>query len=701
MRTFAVLGSLFLFLLVYLLLIVAVACAGWWLANTPPPIPRGNVALLVIVAYVGGLICIGMLLLLLVKGLFKGQSTDRSGYIPVARQEQPELFRFIDQICEETSAPKPAGVYISPDVNAAVFYNTSLVNLIVPPRKHLLIGAGLVNAVNLREFKAVLAHEFGHFSQKSLALGTYVYVANRVLGDIVYGRDSWDDVLRRWCGIDLRLSFPAWGLRGVVWMLRGGLEFVFNGINLLNLSLGRQMEFNADDVAVSVAGSDAIVSALCRIEFADRCHALAASELSTAADHGLHSRDIFHHQECAAAHLRAVNKKPDMGIPPAPPAPVFDPGDASSVPQMWRTHPANHDREANAKRHYLPASADNRSPWLLFRDPEELRARLSAAFYKAPLGKAVAQGELDDPGHVQAFIDAERAETNYDPKYHGLFDGRALRIPALDTVPPEDLRPDARERLSAYFAAFPPADLADVMGAHAKRREEAGLLEGLKSGNLGLKGKTFSFRERDATMNDVPRLLDGVNEELDRDFERFAEWDAAMYTNHYQGAHCLDPARAADLRRRYELQMTLQTWIFELLAHQSRASKALELASRGDVEAEQFAQIKQVLQEAADYLAGIYATAGTISCPAMSNVPEGTRLADLIRSDGWKPPHFTDGSISGEQIGVLMTGYGSSLEKLRRMFFKGMGNILSMQEGIAADFHGRIGDNSGSRSVQG
>jgi Zn-dependent protease with chaperone function len=34
---------------------------------------------------------------------------------------------------------------------------------------------------------------------------------------------------------------------------------VFHGINLIHLSLSRQMEFNADDVAVSVAGSDALV----------------------------------------------------------------------------------------------------------------------------------------------------------------------------------------------------------------------------------------------------------------------------------------------------------------------------------------------------------------------------------------------------------------------------------------------------------
>ncbi|MCL2429092.1 MAG: M48 family metallopeptidase, partial [Alphaproteobacteria bacterium] len=399
MRVFAVLAGLVAFLVLYLVLIAATGYAGWWLVQArPATLPHNtNAALIVIVAYVGGVVSIAMLLLFLVKGLFTGQSTNRSGYVAVTRGEQPELFRFIDLVCEETNAPRPAGVYISPDVNAAVFYDSSLVNLIVPPRKYLLIGAGLVNAVNLREFKAVLAHEFGHFSQNSLALGTYVYVANRVLRDIVHGRDSWDDVLAKWCRLDIRLSFPAWALRAVVWVVRRGLEQVFKGINLLNFSLSRQMEFNADDVAVSVAGSDAIVTALCRIEFADHCHGFAAGELSAAADHGLHSRDIFHHQECAVAHLRAVTGKPDMGVPPPPPARVFDAGDASSVPQMWRSHPRNSDREANAKRHCLAAADDERSPWLLFAAREELCARLSAAFYKA-LGRSVAERELDDAG---------------------------------------------------------------------------------------------------------------------------------------------------------------------------------------------------------------------------------------------------------------------------------------------------------------
>ena len=54
-----------------------------------------------------------------------------------------------------------------------------------------------MNCVNLSEFKAVLAHEFGHFSQSAIA-SSYTYVASRIIGDIVDGED-WFDRLIDWC----------------------------------------------------------------------------------------------------------------------------------------------------------------------------------------------------------------------------------------------------------------------------------------------------------------------------------------------------------------------------------------------------------------------------------------------------------------------------------------------------------------------
>src|SRR5207244_2163286 len=118
--------------------------------------------------------------------------------------------------CGHTRAPLPHRVYLTPDVNAAVFYHESLLSLFLPTPKNLIIGLGLVNQLNLSEFKAVLAHEFGHFSQNSMKLGTYVYVSNRVIGELVFGRDWLDDLVNGIRGLDIRIAIFAWAFTGLL-----------------------------------------------------------------------------------------------------------------------------------------------------------------------------------------------------------------------------------------------------------------------------------------------------------------------------------------------------------------------------------------------------------------------------------------------------------------------------------------------------
>lgn len=146
------------------------------------------------------------LLAFLVKGLFFVRRGDIGAATEITPEEEPELFAFITRVADEVGAPRPHRVFLTPDVNASVFYDLSLRSLVFPSKKNLNIGLGLVNVLTLDEFKAVLAHEFGHFAQRSMALGTWVYVSGQVIGAIVGRRDGFDTFIRGLSRFDLRVA---------------------------------------------------------------------------------------------------------------------------------------------------------------------------------------------------------------------------------------------------------------------------------------------------------------------------------------------------------------------------------------------------------------------------------------------------------------------------------------------------------------
>src|SRR6266496_4425369 len=242
-----------------------------------------------------------------------------------------------------------------------------------------------------------------------MRLGTYIYTANRIIREVIFGRDWLDESVA---------TFDPF-LNLIRWML-GRL---FRVINFAHASLCRQMEFQADLVAVSVTGSDAIIHGLLRTDFAQQCLDHTWRDLVAANDHGLRTSDLFFHQTTAAVYLRIVKDEPTLGIPPAPAAGeksatsngspprrtsagdgsrVFPP-DETVLPPMWASHPPHYERENNCKRIYLPSPLDDRSAWVLFDSPDELRQRVTQRRYElAKLGDPVQPKPAED---VQRFID--------------------------------------------------------------------------------------------------------------------------------------------------------------------------------------------------------------------------------------------------------------------------------------------------------
>src|SRR5262249_33736188 len=154
----------------------------------------------------------------------------------------------------------------------------------------------------------------------------------------------------------------------------------------------RQMELNADLVAVSAAGTDPTIDVLVKIPVADNALAQTVNDLRIASDSDLYSRDMFHHQKAAMPFLRKMSGRAALGCPPpwsadGPRADVFQAGD-TNVSRMWATHPTNYEREQNAKKHYIPSVRDERSAWLLFEQAATVRERVTRRFYQELLDKA-------------------------------------------------------------------------------------------------------------------------------------------------------------------------------------------------------------------------------------------------------------------------------------------------------------------------
>jgi hypothetical protein len=156
-----------------------------------------------------------------------------------------------------------------------------------------------------------------------MVVGRWVYVAQQIAAHIVARRDALDTFLARLSSIDIRLAWVGWLLRLIVWSIRCLVDFVFRIVVLAQRALSREMEFQADLVAVSVTGSDALIHALHRLGAADQAWDRALDFANGEVKEGRGVQDLFAIQTRIIAKLRMVLNDPEYGA--APPIPVSQP----------------------------------------------------------------------------------------------------------------------------------------------------------------------------------------------------------------------------------------------------------------------------------------------------------------------------------------------------------------------------------------
>ena len=213
-------------------------------------------------------ILIGIILLLFMfKPIFA-----RRGIIfvthPLEREQEPLLFRFVEEICNAIRAPIPCRIDVDCQVNASARFKHGVLSVI---RGDLVLSIGLplVTGLSMKEFAGVLAHEFGHFSQGFGMRLTYIIRSiNHWFARVVYERDAWDMLLMGWSKEgDPRLSIIFYVARFFIWLTRRILWVLMMIGHIFSCFLLREMEYDADQYAVRLIGSKKAESMLRKTQY--------------------------------------------------------------------------------------------------------------------------------------------------------------------------------------------------------------------------------------------------------------------------------------------------------------------------------------------------------------------------------------------------------------------------------------------------
>jgi len=313
----------------------------------------------------GGVISFGLaILLFLIKFIFKKNILNTDLFIEVSEINEPKLFKLVKTIANSINTSMPKKVFISPDVNAAVTFNSNFLSLFFPSRKNLIIGLGLVNSTTADEFKAVLAHEFGHFSQGSMRVGSYAYYANYALHNMLYDNIDYYSIIKKWARVHRVISFFIAAAVKVVQGLQWILKRFYSIVNRSYSKLSIEMEFQSDSISANIAGSRALITSLLRLD-------LAASALSSVINYYTHSIkepiktiNIYPQQRYVIdlfARTNKINFENNLPLVNLSFTNRFNKSKLK-IGEQWASHPTLKDRVANLEKLNITTTKDEGKP---------------------------------------------------------------------------------------------------------------------------------------------------------------------------------------------------------------------------------------------------------------------------------------------------------------------------------------------------
>ncbi|MFN3753837.1 M48 family metalloprotease [Flavobacterium sp.] len=383
-----------------------------------------------------GIIGAGFFILyFMVKFLFAKNTSDYSYLTEINLTEEPELYKMIQELVEEIGTDFPNKIYISPQVNASVFYDSGFWSMFFPVKKNLHIGMGLVNATTVTELKGILAHEFGHFSQKSMKVGSYVYNVNRVIYNLLYENEDYGNAVSSWASKSGFFAFLIHIAFAFNKMIQYILQFMYKIVNVNYMGLSREMEFHADEIAANTVGSQPMINSMLRMDLASNSFDNVLNYYNQKIEQSVTTTNIFPQHTLAMNFMANCSKIAIAHNLPQVESDFYERFNKSKlvIKNQWESHPATEERIAAFKNLNLSLQPiDNRPANVLFSNVSLAQEKVTKKMFE-PVVYPEAPVE-EDLIHFETAIKKDYEDNKYPDLYNGYYDHHTISILALDSL---------------------------------------------------------------------------------------------------------------------------------------------------------------------------------------------------------------------------------------------------------------------------
>lgn len=168
--------------------------------------------------------------------------------LPLERTSHPRLFAELDRIAGALHEPLPREVYLIGEPNAWVADRGGVMGF--GSRRVMGLGLPLLGALNIAQFRAILAHEFAHYYGGDTKLGPWLHRTQMAMIRTFQNMGSVGQAMR--VALMQILYVVVFGILKWYWRL------FLRAINMVS----RRQEFRADELACIVAGPEALISGL-------------------------------------------------------------------------------------------------------------------------------------------------------------------------------------------------------------------------------------------------------------------------------------------------------------------------------------------------------------------------------------------------------------------------------------------------------